>query len=151
MTEEVRRSVTVAAPPERAFEVFTAKFAAWWPPTHHIGAAALADAVVEPFAGGRWFERGVDGSECDWGVVLAYEPPTRLVLSWHIDGDWSHDPDPARASEVEVTFTEVAGGTRVDLVHRGFERHAASAARVRDGVAGEGGWTGILAGYAAVV
>ncbi|MBB5808765.1 uncharacterized protein YndB with AHSA1/START domain [Saccharothrix ecbatanensis] len=151
MTEEVRRSVTVAASPERAFEVFTAKFATWWPPTHRIGATDIADVVVEPHEGGRWFERGVDGAECDWGAVLAYEPPDRLLLSWHLDGTWSYDPDPERASEVEVTFTAVDAGTLVELVHRGFDRHATPPGQVMARVSGEGGWGHILDRFATTV
>ena len=67
----VRKSLVVKAPPERAFSVFTAGIGRWWPPSHHIGAAAFKDAVVEPRAGGRWYEIGEDGSECQWGHVIA--------------------------------------------------------------------------------
>ncbi|TDV55294.1 SRPBCC family protein [Actinophytocola oryzae] len=144
----VTKTVTVDAGRERAFAVFTERFATWWPKSHHIGAADLADAVIEPKVGGRWYERGVDGTECDWGVVLAYDPPARVVLSWHLQGDWSYDPDPARASEIEVTFTEEADGcTRVELVHRHIERHR-GADDVVSGVDSPGGWTGILTDYA---
>ena len=120
----VTKSVTVNAGRERAFTVFTEKFFTWWPKSHHIGDAELADAVIEPKVGGRWYERGVDGAECDWGRVLAYEPPDRVVLSWHLQGDWSYDPDPAKASEIEVRFVkEAARRTRVELTHRHIERH----------------------------
>ncbi|WP_309115839.1 SRPBCC family protein [Saccharothrix sp.] len=149
---EVRRSVTVRATPDRAFEVFVTKFADWWPlSSHHIGESDAATATIEPFEGGRWFERGVDGSECDWGAVLAYEPPTRLLLSWHLDGRWSYDPDPARASEVELTFEPEGATTVVTLVHRHFERHAVDPGRIAKQVAGGGGWGGLLEMYAAVV
>jgi uncharacterized protein YndB with AHSA1/START domain len=145
----VTRSITVNASRERAFAVFTEKFFTWWPKSHHIGTAELADAVIEPAVGGRWYERGTDGSECDWGAVLAYDPPERIVLSWHLQGDWSYDPDPARASEVEVEFAAEAGGrTRVVLTHRHLERHDDQGA-VRRGVDSPGGWGGILADYAA--
>ncbi|MFL6124454.1 SRPBCC family protein [Actinophytocola sp.] len=145
----VTKSITVNAGRERAFAVFTEKFSTWWPKSHHIGKAELADAVIEPAAGGRWYERGTDGSECDWGVVLAYDPPERVVLSWHLQGDWSYDPDPAKASEVEVVFTEEADGrTRVVLTHRHLDRHDDQEA-VRGGVDAPGGWGGILADYAA--
>jgi uncharacterized protein YndB with AHSA1/START domain len=145
----VRKTITVRASRERAFTVFTEGFSTWWPESHHIGAADLAEAVIEPAAGGRFYERGVDGTECDWGRVLAYEPPDRVVLAWHLQGDWSYDPDPAKASEVEVRF--VADGpdrTRVELAHRHIERHDA-AEKVLRGVDSDGGWSGILAGYAA--
>ena len=145
--QEVRREVTVNVAPERAFAFFTEHFDAWWPRTHHIGAADLQEAIVEPRQGGRWYERGVDGSTCDWGEVLAWDPPHRLVLSWHLSGEWAYDPDPAHASEVEVTFAPVGEGTRVELVHRGFERHGATAERLRTGVSAEGGWGGLLELY----
>jgi uncharacterized protein YndB with AHSA1/START domain len=148
MEEAVRREITVPAPPERAFAVFTQRFDAWWPRSHHIGEAEMAEAIVEPRAGGRWYERGVDGSECTWGEVLAYDPPHRLRLSWHLNGEWAHDPDPAHASEVEVTFTPVGEGTRVELTHRHFERHGATADALRTGVSAEGGWGGLLKLYA---
>ena len=147
----VRKSITVRAGRERAFTVFTERFFTWWPKNHHIGDADLADAVIEPAVGGRWYERGVDGVECDWGRVLAYDPPERIVLSWHLQGDWSYHPDPARASEIEVRFTEEAPGhTLVELTHRHIERHDAPE-RVREGVDSEGGWGGILATYAEAV
>ncbi|GLZ32340.1 hypothetical protein Lesp02_45280 [Lentzea sp. NBRC 105346] len=85
------------------------------------------------------------------GSVLEWEPPARVLLAWHLNGDWEYDPDPAHASEVEVRFVDLAGGrTRVELVHRGFERHVTKPEDVRRGVGGEGGWGSILAGYAAV-
>jgi len=144
----VTKSITVRAGRERAFTVFTERFVTWWPASHHIGAAELADAVIEPRAGGRWYERGVDGTECDWGTVLAYDPPDRVLLSWHLQGDWSYDPDPAKASDIEVRFIEEAADrTRVELAHRHIERHT-GAAEVVIGVDSPGGWTGILAAYA---
>ena len=145
--QEVRREVTVAAPPERAFAVFAERFDAWWPRSHRIGEAEMAEAIMEPRTGGRWYERGVDGSECDWGEVLAYEPPHRLMLSWHLNGEWAYDPDPAHASEVEVTFTPAGDGTRVELVHRGFERTGPTGDALREGVSREGGWGGLLKLY----
>src|ERR1700724_525804 len=84
----VRKQVHVKAPPERAFEVFTAGFARWWPASHHIGAAAYKNSLIEPRVGGRWYEIDEDGSECDWGEVLAWQPPRRLMLSWRIGADW---------------------------------------------------------------
>lgn len=147
----VTKSVTVRATRTRAFAVFTEKFFTWWPASHHIGDAELADAVIEPVTGGRWYERGTDGVECDWGRVLAYEPPDRLLLSWHLQGDWSYDPDPEKASEVEVRFVEdEPGTTRVELCHRHIERHDVPDDVVR-GVDSPGGWAGILAGYAEAV
>ena len=145
---EVRRRITVNVAPERAFAFFTGRFDAWWPRGHHIGEAELGEAIIEPRAGGRWYERGVDGSTCEWGEVVAWDPPHRLALSWHINSDWVYDPDPAHASEVEVTFTPAGDGTRVELVHRGFERHPAGGDKLRESVAGAGGWGGLLELYA---
>jgi uncharacterized protein YndB with AHSA1/START domain len=147
----VTKAITVNGSQERAFAVFTEKFFTWWPKSHHIGDADLADAVIEPRVGGRWYERGTDGAECDWGSVLAYDPPARIVLSWHLQGDWNYDPDPAKASEIEVTFVaESDSRTRVELIHRHIERHDMPE-KVVAGVDSPGGWNGILADYAAVV
>ena len=100
----VRRTITVAASQLRAFEVFTAQLGSWWPKEFHIGEADMADFVLEPKVGGRWYELGVDGKECDTGRVTAFEPPDRLTLAWHLNANWQYDPDPAHASEVEVRF-----------------------------------------------
>jgi uncharacterized protein YndB with AHSA1/START domain len=143
----VTKTVTVKASRERAFRVFTEQFFSWWPASHHIGKAELADAIIEPRAGGRWYEKGVDGVECDWGSVLAYEPPNRVLLTWHLQGDWSYNPDPAKASEVEVRFIEEGERTRVELEHRHIERHD-DADKVVKGIDSPDGWQGILVGYA---
>ena len=151
MSDSVIKTVTVKASQQHAFKVFTAGFGTWWPSSHHIGKADIAEAILEQREGGRWYERGVDGSECDWGTVLAYDPPNRLVVSWHLNGEWAYDPDPAKASEVEVRF--VAEGpdvTRVELEHRHFERHGGDWQAVASGVANENGWLGILRGYAEI-
>jgi len=139
----VRYSVTVPIPAARAFTLFTEGFNSWWI-GHHIGGADLAEAVLEPKQGGRWYERDVDGSECEWGTVLVFQPPGRLVLTWQINAQWQYDPDPSRASEVEVLFAEDNGHTRVDLEHRYIERHGDGAAEVARGVSSEGGWPGIM-------
>jgi len=103
----------------------------------------VADFVIEPRAGGRWYEVGVDGTECDTGRVTAYEPPERLVLAWHLYGSWQLDPDPERASEVEVRFVvDGPSRTTVELEHRGFERHGDGAGAVKGGV--EQGWGHLL-------
>ena len=138
----VQRSVRVDVPVERSFAVFTADFGKWWPAEFHIGAAPFATVVVEPAAGGRWFERDASGVECDWGQVLAWEPPARLVLAWQIGPDWQYHADLDRASEVEVRFLpDGESGMVVELEHRGIERHGAGGAGVRAGVGGDGGWT----------
>ncbi|HEV7657346.1 MAG TPA: SRPBCC domain-containing protein, partial [Mycobacteriales bacterium] len=119
---EVRTDVTVEVPPEKAFAFFTERFDDWWPVGHHIGNTPEV-RVLEPGVGGRWLDRDSAGVECVWGEVLTWEPPTRLVLSWAITSGFELEPDPAHASEVEVTFTPQGGGTRVELVHRHLDRH----------------------------
>jgi len=139
----VRKSVRVGAPPERAFKVFTDGIGRWWPKTHHIGAADLDALVIEPKAGGRWYERGVDGSECDVGKVLVWEPPARLVLAWQLTADWKFDP--GLITEVEVRFlADGANATRVELEHRDLERYGERADGVRATIDSSEGWNGIL-------
>jgi uncharacterized protein YndB with AHSA1/START domain len=152
----VRKSITVDADQQRAFEVFTARHGTWWPSTYHIGASDYETAVIEPFAGGRWFERGVDGTEAVWGKVLVWEPPDRLVLAWQITPDFQFDPE--LVTEIEVRFEPLgANQTRVDLEHRYFERFGDRAAEMRaifdsGGVPGAPqGWAGILREFAAAV
>ncbi len=139
----VRKSVRVGAPPERAFEVFTAGIGRWWPKSHHIGASDLDTLVIEPKAGGRWYERGVDGTECECGKVLVWEPPARLVLAWQIAADWKFDPN--LLTEVEVRFiADGANATRVELEHRHLERFGERAETMRQAIDSQEGWTGIL-------
>jgi len=146
----VRRSVTVATTQEHAFRVFTESFQTWWPRDYHIGTADPAEFVMEPTTGGRWYEKGVDGSQCDWGRVVTWEPPGLLVLAWQIDGHWAYDPDPSHASEIEVRFTaEGPGQTRVDLEHRLIERVGDTAQALAEGVGAPTGWTGLLEKFAA--
>jgi uncharacterized protein YndB with AHSA1/START domain len=145
--DAVRATITVGVSQQRAFEVFTAQFGTWWPKEYSIGEADMADFVVEPEAGGRWYEVGVDGTECDTGKVTAFEPPERLVLAWHLNENFQYDPDPAHASEIEIRFiAEDPTRTRVELEHRDFERHGAGAQAVHDGV--DQGWSYCLELYA---
>src|SRR5215468_10512561 len=144
----LRGTISVAVPADRAFRIFTDSFNSWWPAQYHIGQAEMAEAVLEPREGGRWYERGVDGSECDWGRVLAWQPPRRLVLTWQINGQWQYDPDPAHASEIEVRFT--ADGperTTVDLEHRLLDRLVGGQA-IYDAIRGGGGWSALLESFA---
>jgi uncharacterized protein YndB with AHSA1/START domain len=147
----VRKSVKVGASLEQAFRVFTQGFDTWWPRTHSIGGSPLQAAVIEGKVGGRCYQRSVDGSECDWGRILVWEPPSRFVLAWQLNPQWQHEPDITRASEVEITFTSEADGlTRVDLEHRHFDRHGAGADQMRRGVDSPEGWGGLLQMYAAM-
>ena len=148
MVAPLSGTITVGVPVERAFKVFTESFNTWWPAEYHIGEADVAEAVLEPKEGGRWYERGVDGSECDWGRVLAWEPPHRLVVTWQINGRWEFDPDPAHASEIEVRFSEAGPGqTTVQLEHRHLDRLVEGQA-LRDGISGGGSWNAILEQFA---
>ncbi|GAA2016216.1 SRPBCC family protein [Nakamurella flavida] len=140
-------TATVALPADRAFALFTGSMARWWPASHHIGESEMADLVIEPRVGGRWYEVGTDGAECDWGHVLVWEPPGRLVLTWQIDGRWTYDPD--RASEVEIRFTQDAPEqTTVTLEHRLLERLTDGRSLSDEISAGDGGWNGVLARFA---
>ena len=147
----IQGTVTVNAPIERAFRIFTESFTTWWPADYHIGEADMAEAIIEPREGGRWYERGVDGSECDWGHVLAWQPPHRLVVTWQINGQWQYDPDPEHASEIEVRFTpEGSDQTTVELEHRLLHRLVGGEA-IRDSISGGGGWSAVLAHFAKAV
>jgi len=140
----VRKTIRVNVPPARAFEVFTARFGQWWPKSHHIAAAEMQNVVIEPRPGGRWYEIGVDGAECDWGKVLAWEPPARVVLSWHLNGKFQIDENVE--SEVDVRFiADGADATRVELEHR---IAAPDAEIIRAAVDAPNGWTGLLDLYA---
>jgi uncharacterized protein YndB with AHSA1/START domain len=142
----VKKELVVEAPQERAFRVFTEGINRWWPRAHHIGKAELKEAVLEPRAGGRWYERGVDGSECLWGKVLIYEPPRRLVLAWQINAQWQYDE--TFLTEVEVLFTsEGPKRTRVELEHRNLERFGAMQEQIRKSFESGGGWSDILAEF----
>jgi uncharacterized protein YndB with AHSA1/START domain len=146
----IRKSVIVNAPIAHAFKVFTEQFNSWWPQTHHIGKVVPFTAVLEPREGGRWFERGADGSECEWGRVLAYAPPHHVAVSWHLDASYAYDPDPARASRVDVSFHDEGNGrTRVELVHSQLDQHGGDWHKLRDGVGSQGGWGGIVEMFAA--
>ena len=144
----VRTQIVVEAPIERAFRVFTEDFGSFKPPEHNLLGVEIAETVFEPREGGHLYDRGVDGSECRWARVLAYEPPERVVISWDISPQWQIETDPARTSEVEVRFlAEAPDRTRVELEHRNLDRHGEGWEGVREGVGGEGGWPLYLQRY----
>jgi uncharacterized protein YndB with AHSA1/START domain len=131
----------VHAPVERAFDVFTKDIGSWWPPEHHILQAELSEMVFEPRRGGHIYDRGVDGSECRWARVLAYEPPERIVFSWDVSLQWQIETDPDKTSEVEVRFVaEAPERTRVTLEHRHIDRHGDGWQQMRDAVGSPDGW-----------
>ena len=137
----VRGSIVVEAPIERAFSVFTDDFGSFKPPDHNLLDVEIAETVFESRVGGNIYDRGVDGSECRWARVLAYEPPDRVVFSWDISPQWQIETDHAKTSEVEVRFIpETPERTRVELEHRNLDRHGIGWESARDGVGGEGGW-----------
>ena len=137
----VHAQTVVDVPIERAFALFTEQFDSIKPREHNMLGVDIAESVFEPREGGRIYDRGVDGSECQWARVLAYEPPNRLVFSWDISPQWQIETDPDKTSEVEVRFiSETPDRTRVELDHRNLDRHGEGWESERDGVAGEGGW-----------
>ena len=136
-----RHSIVVEAPIERAFSVFTDGFGTFKPREHNMLQVDIAETVFETRVGGNIYDRGVDGSECRWARVLAYEPPERVVFSWDISPQWQIETDLDKTSEVEVRFiAEASDRTRVELEHRNLDRHGPGWEAERDGVAGDGGW-----------
>jgi uncharacterized protein YndB with AHSA1/START domain len=137
----VQHEVLVNAPIERAFSVFTEDFGSFKPPEHNLLSVEIAETVFEPRAGGRLYDRGVDGSECNWARVLAYEPPNRVMISWDINPQWQIETDLEKTSEVDVRFiAETPERTRVVLEHRNLDRHLEGWEAVRAGVDSEAGW-----------
>ena len=148
----VRKQVVVEAPIERAFRVFTEDFDRIKPREHNLLGVDIAESVFEARAGGRVYDRGVDGRECQWARVLAYEPPDRIVFSWDIGPHWQVEADPARSSEVEVRFVaESPHRTRVELEHRNLDRHGDGWQGLAEGVGGGNGWPLYLQRFADAV
>jgi hypothetical protein len=146
----VRKSITVRASQEHAFRVFTDDMNSWWPREHHIGKSPMKRVVVEGKVGGRCYTEQMDGTDCDWGSVLAWDPPRRFVMAWRITTKWEYETDLRKSSEVEVTFTPLGDGrTRVDLEHRHLARHGAGFEGMRSAVDSPNGWGGTLARFAA--
>ena len=148
----VRHEIVVEAPIERAFSVFTDDFGSFKPREHNLLGVDIAETVFEPRVGGHVYDRGVDGSECRWARVLAYERPHRVVMSWDVSPQWQVEADPEKTSEVEVRFfAESPDRTRVELEHRHLDRHGDGWEQVREGVDSEGGWPLYLRRFADVV
>jgi uncharacterized protein YndB with AHSA1/START domain len=148
----IRTSIVVEAPIEQAFKVFTEDFGAFKPGEHNILQVEIAETVFEPRVGGHLYDRGVDGSECRWARVLAYEPPERVVFSWDIGPTWQMETDLEKTSEVEVRFaSEGPDRTRVELEHRNLDRHGEGWEGVREGVDGDEGWPLYLERFAGLI
>lgn len=144
----VRHDITVNAPLERAFRVFTERFGDFKPREHNLLSVPIEETVLEPHVGGRIYDRGVDGSVCEWARMLVVDPPHRLVFSWNIGTTWQLESDPSRCSEVEVAFTaESDDRTRVSIEHRHIERHGDGWDSVASGVGGDAGWPLYLRRY----
>lgn len=127
----VARTVQVNAPLAVAFGVFVGQ-ASWPAGTRHLAEPPGSEVVLEPFCGGRWYERAADGTETDWGSVLAWQPPYRLLLTFQVSPEWTFEHDPDRGSLIEVTFTpEGPNATHVELMHRRLERYGPQADRMR--------------------
>ena len=147
----VRKQITVDAPIERAFTVFTNRFGDFKPPEHNLLGAPIAETVFEPRVGGGITDRATDGSECRWARILAYEPPHRVVFSWDIGPQWQIETNPELTSEVEVRFvSEGPERTRVELEHRNLDRHGPGWQSLGEGVDNDQGWPLYLARYAAL-
>jgi uncharacterized protein YndB with AHSA1/START domain len=145
----VGTSIVVEAPIERAFTTFTAGIGSWWDPDHHLLEGELAEMVFEPRVGGHVYDRGVDGSECRWARVLAFEPPQRFVIGWDINTQWKLETDHEKTSEVEVRFlAEAPDRTRVELEHRNLERHGEGWEQMRASVGSPDGWNSGLRRFA---
>jgi uncharacterized protein YndB with AHSA1/START domain len=148
----VRHEVVVDAPIDRAFSVFTKGFGSFKPPEHNILGVDIAETVFELHEGGAVYDKGVDGSECRWARVLAYDPPNRVLISWDISPQWQIETDPAKTSEVDVRFiAEAPNRTRVELEHRNIDRHGDGWQAVREGVDADQGWPLYLQRFAGVV
>jgi uncharacterized protein YndB with AHSA1/START domain len=145
----VRKSIVVHAPADHAFRVFTDDIDGWWPREHHIGKVPMKKVIVEGARGGRCYTVQTDGTDCDWGSVLVWDPPRRLVIAWQINAEWQYEPDVAKSSEFEVRFTpQPDGSTKVDLEHRHFERLGAAGKGMSTMVDSPGGWGDSLRLYA---
>jgi hypothetical protein len=142
----VRKQLRVKASQQRAFDVFTSSMSKWWPATHSILKSPLKECILEPRIGGRWYSVGEDGSTCQTGYVIHWDPPAMLVLAWQINADWQYDPK--LVTEVEVRFVaEDEGVTRVDLEHRLLERMGNQASAMRGRIDSPGGWGAILESF----
>jgi uncharacterized protein YndB with AHSA1/START domain len=142
--DSISHEISVRLAPPESFRLFTRGFGSWWPPEHTWSARVLQSITIEPFEGGHCIEEGPHGFRCDWGRVLVWSPPQRLVLAWHIGPHREPQPDPEKASTVEVLFRPDDNGTRLLLAHRDFRRHGRGASRYRKALGGERGWPWIL-------
>lgn len=136
----VTRSIHVRCDTDTAFRVFTRELATWWPlETHAIHPGAVREVVWEEHVGGEVYEVAHDGTRAHWAEVVAWDPPRRLAIAWHVN------PEAAAATDIELTFTPEGDGTRIDLVHSGWERLGDAAGETRASY--DGGWVIVLGNY----
>lgn len=149
--EPIRKQVQVELPSEAAFQRFTEGLGEWWPPAYTWSGESLVEIAMEPGKGGRCYEPGPEGLQCDWGRVKVWEPPERVVFSWQISPSRVPVPDPEKASQVSVIFDELGPGrTKVTFEHRDFANHGEGAAGYRQAMAAPEGWPWILDQFASV-
>jgi uncharacterized protein YndB with AHSA1/START domain len=127
---DVRKSVIVHVPIAKAWAIFTDRPIEWWPESHVLVSSPREEITFEPKVGGRYFERAQDGTVCQWGTILEWDPPNRLAMTWRIDGNWQMITDDDRASEIEVSFKALSPETtEVELAHVKLHKHGDEAAR----------------------
>lgn len=143
----INQNFTVPVPASKAFEVFTKELNSWWPKEYTWAGEGLEKIAIEVGENGRCFERGPHGFECDWGRVLAYDHPHRIVFTWQIDPDRVPQPNPEKSSEIEVRFEEDNSATQVTFIHRNFEKHGENAETYKEALASPKGWPYILDNY----
>lgn len=127
---DVRKSVIVHVPIAKAWAIFTDRPIEWWPESHVLVSSPREEITFEPKVGGRYFERAQDGTVCQWGTMLEWDPPNRLAMTWRIDGNWQMITDDDRASEIEVSFKALSPDTtEVELAHVKLYKHGDEAAQ----------------------
>jgi uncharacterized protein YndB with AHSA1/START domain len=147
-TTDVRREITVPGSPERVFDLFTNHMIEWWPAEHHVLTSPLVSMTLEPRVGGRVYDTGEDGSECAWGQITEWHPPSGFAFGWMLTSTWQAETDIDRASRVSVSFTADGDRTRVEVVHNEFWRLADGGAAISDAVASPDGWQLTLGRFA---
>jgi len=140
----IHRTIEVAVPPERAFELFSSRMHDWWPMGHSISDDPRVGIEMEAHVDGWWGQIGENGTRAQWGKVLAWNPPGQLLLAWQISEEWQFDP--ALVTELELTFTPIGMNTLVTLEHRNLERFGESAEKIAEQL--RNGWPGVVQAYA---
>jgi uncharacterized protein YndB with AHSA1/START domain len=145
---DVRREVTVAGSPERAFNLFTNRMVEWWPAEHHLAESPVVAMTMEPRVGGRIYDTCEDGTESAWGQVTEWDPPAGFTFAWMITGTWQLETDVEKASRVSVSFIAEGDRTRVVVVHKDFWRLPVGGQGMADAVGGAEGWGAGLTTFA---